>query len=144
MIVGSDCYDRWLTSCSIANFSVVLPDTMFKNFSLVVISVEDWFVGSDAQWFYVDLKGFDSSLNFKTFFSNGSASSLDRKSAAVFIFLGINANTELNCSTKSQAFQNGDDLTLVRKDLVTNLLSVMMTASLVAPQKKCPNSFSAN
>ena len=84
-----------------------------------------------------------SSLIFKKIFSFGSISNRDKKSAAVFILPGMCAMVKLNCNTKSQAFHNGGGIIFVRKNLVTDLLSVMMITGLVAPQNICPNSLKA-
>ena len=84
-----------------------------------------------------------SSLIFRIFFSLGSIFIRDQKSAAVFIFPGMWAMIKLNCSTKSQAFHKGGGSIFGRKNLVTNLLSVMIITGSVAPQKICPNSLEA-
>ena len=84
-----------------------------------------------------------SFLIFRNFFSLGSISNRDKKSAAVFTFPGMCAIVKLNCSTKSQAFHRGGGIIFVWKSLVTNLLSVMIFTGLVAPQKICPNSLKA-
>ena len=84
-----------------------------------------------------------SPLIFKMTFSLGSISKRDKKSAAVFIFPGMCAMVKLNCNTKSQAFHNGGGIIFVWKNLVTDLLSVMIITGLVAPQNICPNSLKA-
>ena len=84
-----------------------------------------------------------SSLIFKIIFSFGSDSNQDKKSAAVFIFPGMCAIVKLNCSTKSHEFQRGGGITFVWKNLVTDVLSVMIITGLVAPQNICPNSLKA-
>ena len=76
-------------------------------------------------------------------FSIGSISKRDKKSAAVFIFPGMCAIVKINCNTKSQAFYDGGGIIFVWKNLVTDLLSVMMMTGLVAPQNICPNSLKA-
>ena len=86
-----------------------------------------------------------SSLFFNVFpiFSLGSISRRHKKSAAVFIFPGMCAIVKLNCSTKSHAFHRGGGIIFVWKNLVTDLLSVMMITGLVAPQNICPISLEA-
>ena len=74
-----------------------------------------------------------SSLIFEIIFSFGSVSHRDKNSAAVFIFPEMCAIVKLNCSTKSQATHNGGGIIFVWKNLVTDLLSVMIIAGLVAP-----------
>ena len=84
-----------------------------------------------------------SSLIFKFIFSFGSISKQNRKSAAMFIFPGMCAIVKMNCSTKSQAFQKGGGTIFVWKNLVTDLLSVMIIIGLMAPQNIRPNSMKA-
>ena len=84
-----------------------------------------------------------SSLIFKIFFSFGSISNRDKKSAAVFIFPGMCAIVKLNCSTKSQVIHRGGGINFVWKNLVTDLLSIMIITGLVAPQNICPKSLKA-
>ena len=84
-----------------------------------------------------------SSLIFNIIFSFGYTSNRDKKSAAVFIFPGMCAIVKLNCSTKSHAIHRGGGIIFVRKNLVTDLLSVMIVTGLVAPQNICPNSLKA-
>ena len=84
-----------------------------------------------------------SSLIFKIIFSLGSISGRDKKSAAVFTFPGMCAIVKLNCNTKSHAFYRGAGMIFVWKNLVTDLLSVMMSTGLVEPQNTCPNSLKA-
>ena len=84
-----------------------------------------------------------SSLIFNIIFSFGSIRNRDKKSAAVFNFPGMCAIVKLNCSTKSHAFHKGGGIIFVWKNLVTDLLSVMIITGLVAPQSKCPNSLKA-
>ena len=84
-----------------------------------------------------------SSLIIKIFFSLGSFFNRDKKSAAVFSFPRMCATVILNCSTKSQAVHRGGGIIFVWKNLVTDLLSVMTIAGLVAPQNICPNSSKA-
>ena len=55
----------------------------------------------------------------------------------------MRAIVKLNRNTKSQAFHNGGGIIFVWKNLVNDLLSVMMITGLVAPQKTCPNSLKA-
>ena len=81
-----------------------------------------------------------SSLIFNIIFSFGSIFNRDKKSAAIFIFPGMCAIVKLNCSTKSHAFHRGGGIIFVWKNLVTDLLSVMIITGLVAPQNICPNS----
>ena len=78
----------------------------------------------------------------RTILSFGSASTFGGETAPVFNFPGMCAITKLICNTKSRAFQSGGGF-LVWKNLVTDLLSVLMMAGLVAPQQMCPNTFSA-
>ena len=66
-----------------------------------------------------------------------------KKYAAVFIFPGMCAIVKLNCITKSQAFHKGGGIVFVWKNLLTNLLSVMISTGLVAPQSFCPNPLKA-
>ena len=84
-----------------------------------------------------------SSLIFKMIFSLGSISKRNKKYAAVFIFPGMCAIVKLNCSTNSQAFHKGGGIIFVWKNLVTDLLSVMIITVLVAPQIICPISLKA-
>ena len=84
-----------------------------------------------------------SSLIFKIIFSFGSSSNRDEKSAAVFFYPGMCAIVKLNCSTKSQAFHKGGGIILNWKNLVTDLLSVMINTGLMAPQNICPKSLKA-
>ena len=51
--------------------------------------------------------------------------------------------TKLNCSTKTQAFHKDGGINFVWRNLVTDLLSVMIITGLVAPQNICPNSLKA-
>ena len=48
-----------------------------------------------------------------------------------------------NCSTKSLALHKGGGIFFVRKNLVTELISVMMITGVVAPQTICPKSLKA-
>ena len=84
-----------------------------------------------------------SSLIFKMIFSFGFVSKRDKKSAAVFFLPGMSAMVKLNCNTKSQAFHNSGRIIFVWKNLLIDLLSVMMVTGLVVPQKICPNSLKA-
>ena len=84
-----------------------------------------------------------SSLIFKINFSFGSISNRDKISAAVFIFPGMCAIVKLFCSTKSHALQRGGGIIFVWKNLVTDLLSVMIITGLVAPQNTCQHSLKA-
>ena len=77
------------------------------------------------------------------FLSFGSASSFNRKTVAVFSFRRICAFTELICNTKSHTFHSGGGIILVWRNLVSDLLSVILLVGFVAPHKLCPNSFSA-
>ena len=61
----------------------------------------------------------------------------------MFIFPGMCAIVKLICSTKSQAFQKDGGFIFVWKNLVTDLLSVMIITRLVAPQNICPNPLKA-
>ena len=60
------------------------------------------------------------------FFSLGSSSKRDKKSAAVLIFPGMCAIGKSNCNTKSQAIHKGGGIIFVWKNLVTDLLLVMI------------------
>ena len=82
-------------------------------------------------------------LIFKSIFSLGSISEQNKKSAAMFIFPGMCAMVKLNCSTKSQSFHKGGEINFVWKNLVTDLLSVMMITDLVAPHNICRISLKA-
>ena len=84
-----------------------------------------------------------SYLIFKIIFLLGSISNRDNVSAAVLFFPGMCAIVKLNCSKKSQAFHRGGGIIFVWKNLVTDLLSVMIITDLVAPQNICPNSLKA-
>ena len=84
-----------------------------------------------------------SSLIFKIFFSLAYVSKRDKRSAAVFIFLGMCAIVKLNCSTNSQAFHKSGGIIFLWKNLVTDMLSVMIITGLVAPQIICVNSLKA-
>ena len=80
------------------------------------------------------------SLIFRIIFSLGSSSKRDMESAVVFILSGTCAMVKLNCGTKSKAFHKGVGNIFVWKNLVTDLLSVMMITGFVVPQNLCPNS----
>ena len=82
-----------------------------------------------------------SSLIFRIVFSLESISNWDKKSAAMFIFPGMCAIVKINFSTKSQAFHRREGIIFVWKNLVTDLLSVMIITGLVAPQNICPKFF---
>ena len=84
-----------------------------------------------------------SPLIFKNTFSLGSISKRDKESAAVFIFPGLCAMVKLNCSTKLQVFHKVGGTIFVCKNLVTDLLSVMIITGLVAAQSILPNSLKA-
>ena len=126
MIVGGDRYDRWLNGCSLAGFSFALPKVVFRKFCQVVIGIKEWFYGCDAGWFWDGFNGLIIILSriFRPVFSFQSASSLDRKYAAVFILPGMYTLTILNCNTKLHAFRSCDGIIFVRKNFVTDLLSV--------------------
>ena len=47
------------------------------------------------------------------------------------------------CKTKSLALHKGGGIFFVRKNLVTELISVMMITGVVAPQTICPKSLKA-
>ena len=76
-----------------------------------------------------------SSLIFKFNFSLGSIYKWDKKSAAVFIFPRMCAIVKLKCRTESQAFHKGGGIIFVWKNLVTDLLSVMIMTGLGNPKK---------
>ena len=76
-----------------------------------------------------------SSRNKSWTFSLGFRSSLERKSAVVFIRSGTWAMVKLNCRTKSQAFHKAGGIILVWKNCVTDLLSVKTMTGLVDPHK---------
>ena len=84
-----------------------------------------------------------SSLIFISIFSLGSVSKRDKKSAAVFTFPEMCAIVRLSSSTKSQASLRGGGIIFVWKNLVTDLLSVMIITDLVVPQNICPVSLKA-
>ena len=126
------------------------PSLRFQS-SFSVVSC--WFVGSiktvsscampvDSMFTSIGFVGM-SSLIFKNIFSLGSISRRDKKSAAVSIFPGLCAIAKLNCSTKSQEFHRGGGINFLWKNLVTDLLSVMIITGFVAPQNICPNSLKA-
>ena len=84
-----------------------------------------------------------SYLIFKTIFSLGSIPKRDEKSAAVLILPGMCAMVKFNWRTKSQAFHKCGGIIFVWKNLVTDLLSVMIITGLVAPQNIFPNCLKA-
>ena len=54
-----DCYDRKLTACGNENVSFALPSISSRDFGQVIVGIEDWFIASDASWFYVDFDRLD-------------------------------------------------------------------------------------
>ena len=84
-----------------------------------------------------------SSLIIRIIFSLGSNAKRDKESAVLFIFPGMCAIVKVNCSTKTQAFHKGGRIIFVWKNLVTDLLSVIIITGVVAPQNKCPKSLKA-
>ena len=75
---------------------------------------------------------------FKIVFSSGSIFNRDKKSDAVFILPGKCANSP-NYNTELQAFVERGGTIFVLKNLMTDLMSVMIITGLVAPQSICPN-----
>ena len=70
--------------------------------------------------------------DFQIYLSLGPISKRDKKSAAVFIFPVMCAVKKLYCSTKSQAFDKGGGFIFVWKNLVADLLSIIVITGLVA------------
>ena len=81
-----------------------------------------------------------SFLFFRIIFSLESISKQNKKSVAGIIFHGMCVMLKLNCNAKSQTFHKGEGIYFVWKNLVTDLLSVLIITGLVAPQNTCPNS----
>ena len=96
----------------------------------------------DSMFRSIDSVGM-SSLVFMFIFSSGFIFNPGCKPGAVFIISGMCALVTLICNTKLQVFHKGGGIDSVRKNWVTDLLSVMTITGLIAPQTTFTNSLRA-
>ena len=137
MKVGSDHYDRWVLGFSIDKSVLLCQMSCTGTFVRSSLVLESSFLSAKPGVSIFTSMGLIV-MSFRicrTIFSFGSASIHNRKSDAVLSFLGLCAVTKLNCNTQLHAFQCDDGIIFVWKNLVTDLLSVLIMVGLVAPRK---------